>query len=218
MSKIELVIFDLDGVLVDTAKYHYLAWKKLGKEKLCIDFTEEQNEAFKGVSRLACMDIMCTLSNKEDMPNDERVKIANEKNDVYLDLIKQIDQSELLTGVLQMLKTLKENKIKIGLGSASKNAVFILEKTQIIDYFDVIIDGTKVTKAKPDPEVFTLCAKTLSIKPENCVVFEDAIAGIEAAIAANMKHIGIGIKENLPNAKLLYNNVGEVSLDTMQTL
>lgn len=218
MCKIELVIFDLDGVLVDTAKYHYLAWKDLGKNKLDIDFTEEQNEAFKGVSRLACMDIMCTLANKEDMPNDERVKIANEKNDAYLELIKQIDQSELLTGVLDMLKTLKEKNIKIGLGSASKNAVFILEKTEIIDYFDVIIDGTKVTKAKPDPEVFTLCATTLNIPPENCVVFEDAIAGIDAAISANMKHIGIGEKQNLPNAKLLYKNVGEVTLDILQSL
>ncbi len=214
---IKLAIFDLDGVIVDTAKYHYLAWKDLGL-KLGINFTEEQNEAFKGVSRLACMDIMCELSGKTDMPVDERVKIANEKNDLYLKLIGNIDSSELLTGVVDTFDMLKKEGVKIALGSASKNAVVILEKIGIIDYFDIIIDGTKVSKAKPDPEVFVLGAKELGISNEDCVVFEDAYAGVQAALAANMKCIGIGDKENLPNAEILLENVGQFTKEMLRSM
>ncbi len=215
MKKLELAIFDLDGVLVDTAKYHYLAWKKLGVE-MGFDFTEEQNEDFKGVSRMACMDIMCKLGNCEDMPQEERIRIANKKNDDYLEFIKQIDESELLTGVKSTLETLKNSGVKIALGSASKNAVVILERTNIIHLFDAIIDGNKVSKAKPDPEVFVLAAEVLGISPENCVVFEDAYAGVEAAKNANMFCVGIGTKENLPKADLIMENVGQFSIDMIK--
>ena len=207
-NKVELVIFDLDGVLVDTAKYHYLAWRALGKE-LGIEFTEEQNEDFKGVSRMACMDIMCELAGKTDMPADERERIANTKNDQYLKLIETIDASELLTGVVLLFNHLKAKGIKIGLGSASKNALPILEKTNILPFFDVIVDGNKVSKAKPDPEVFVKAAEELNIAPENCVVFEDAHAGVQAAKAANMVCMGIGTQENLPLADYIFANVGE---------
>ncbi len=217
MSKIECAIFDLDGVLVDTAKYHYLAWKELGIE-LGFDFTEEQNEDFKGVSRMACMDIMCKLAGKQDMDAETRVRLANEKNDKYLELIGQIDGSELLQGVVETLELFKQAGIKIALGSASKNAVVILERTGIKSYFDAIIDGTKVSKAKPDPEVFLLGAETLGISNENCVVFEDAYAGVEAAKAANMKCIGIGSKENLPNADIHMDYVGKVSLELLERI
>lgn len=209
---LKLVIFDLDGVIVDTAKYHYLAWRELGYE-LGIEFTQEQNEAFKGVSRLACMDIMCTLANKEDMPQDERNRIANKKNDIYLELIKDITNSELLAGVENLLRELKQAGIKVALGSASKNAVPILKKTGILHYFDTVIDGNKVKKAKPDPEVFELAAQTAEVANAECVVFEDATAGVEAAIAAGMAVVGIGTKESLPNAEVVFANVGEVSVE-----
>ncbi len=215
MNKLELAIFDLDGVLVDTAKYHYLAWKKLGLE-MGFDFTEEQNEDFKGVSRMACMDIMCKHGNCEDMSQEERVRIANKKNDDYLEFINQIDDSELLPGVKEVLNMLKANGVKIALGSASKNAMVILERTGIVELFDAVIDGNKVSKAKPDPEVFVLAAQTLGIMPENCVVFEDAYAGVEAAKNANMLCVGIGTKENLPKADIILENVGQFSLEIIK--
>lgn len=216
-NNIELVIFDLDGVLVDTAKYHYLAWKKLGEE-LGFEFTEEQNEAFKGVSRMACMDIMCEHAGLQTMPQRERERLANKKNELYLELIQEIDRSELLSGVEETMDLLQENEVKIALGSASKNAVAILEKTGIIDRFDTIIDGTKVSKAKPDPEVFVLGAESLGIDTSRCVVFEDAQAGVEAALAAGMKCIGIGSSENLPNAELLLPNVGELTMEMLGSM
>ena len=214
---VELVIFDLDGVLVDTAKYHYLAWKELGKT-LGFDFTEEQNEAFKGVSRMACMEIMCELAGKADMPEEEKVRLATTKNDNYLKLIESINSEELLEGVEGFLKALKAEGIRVALGSASKNALPILEKTGILPYFDAIIDGNKVTKAKPDPEVFVLAAQTLGIDQANCVVFEDAYAGVEAAKAAGMACVGIGTKENLPLADAVFNNVGEVTIQLLKEL
>ncbi len=217
MKKPELLIFDLDGVLVDTAKYHYLAWKELGTQ-MGIDFTEEQNEAFKGVSRMACMDIMCQLANKEDMSMEQRVLVADEKNEQYLSLISKIDASELLKGVVDTFERLKREGIKIALGSASKNAVIILEKTETISYFDAIIDGTKVSKAKPDPEVFTQAADVLGIPYENCVVVEDAFAGVQAAKSAGMKCIGIGNSTNLPNADVLLDYVGQITMELLENL
>lgn len=210
--KYDLAIFDLDGVIVDTAKYHYLAWHRLGKE-LGINFTEEQNEAFKGVSRMACMDIMCTLAGREDMSQEERVRLANIKNDWYVESIDTIDESELLPGAKALLMTLKENGIKIALGSASKNALPILERTGILEYFDVIIDGNQVSKAKPDPEVFVLGAQKLGISQERSIVFEDSVAGLEAALVANMGCIGVGTKENLPNAPIVVSGLDQVTLE-----
>lgn len=210
--KYDLAIFDLDGVIVDTAKYHYLAWRRLGKT-LGIDFTEEQNEAFKGVSRMACMDIMCTLAGKEDMNQEERIRLANIKNDWYVESIDEIDESELLPGAQALLITLKKNGIKIALGSASKNALPILERTGILKYFDIVIDGNQVSKAKPDPEVFVLGAQKLGIDPTRCIVFEDSVAGLEAALTANMGCIGVGIKENLPNAPIVVSGLNQVKLD-----
>lgn len=210
--KYDLAIFDLDGVIVDTAKYHYLAWHRLGKE-LGINFTEEQNEAFKGVSRMACMDIMCTLADREDMSQEERVRLANIKNDWYVESIDTIDESELLPGAKALLMTLKENGIKIALGSASKNALPILERTGILEYFDVIIDGNQVSKAKPDPEVFVLGAQKLGIAQERSMVFEDSVAGLEAALVANMGCIGVGTKENLPNAPVVVSGLDQVTLE-----
>ncbi len=172
-------IFDLDGVLVDTAKYHFLAWKKLA-DQLDIPFTEEDNERLKGVSRIKSLDILLSLGNKS-YSEDERNKFMEQKNKEYVRYISQMDEREILPGVIELLNQLKDRKLKIALGSASKNSGLILKNTKLQDYFDVIVDGNDVLKAKPDPEVFLLGAKRIGIPASQCIVFEDAYAGIEAA-------------------------------------
>lgn len=197
-------IFDLDGVIVDTAKYHYLAWKRLANE-LGFDFTEKDNEQLKGVSRTRSLEILLEIGGLE-MDADTQAKMCDKKNEWYVESIKTIDESELLKGAKEFLQELRKNGIKVSLGSASKNAIPILKGLGIIDLFDAIIDGNKVSKAKPDPEVFLLGAKELGLDPSECVVFEDAYAGVQAAKAGGMMAIGIGSKENLPNAD--YNIAG----------
>ena len=199
MEQFKGAIFDLDGVIVDTAKYHYLAWKRLAKEELGFDFQESDNERLKGVSRTRSLEILLELAGKE-MSAEKQEELCAKKNDWYVDSIKSIDESEILKGAKDFLIELRENNIKVALGSASKNAIPILEGLGILDLFDVIVDGNKVSKAKPDPEVFTLGAKELGLDPSDCVVFEDSAAGIEAAKAGGMYAIGIGSKENLPLA------------------
>lgn len=190
MEKIKGCIFDLDGVIVDTAKYHYLAWKKIADE-LGFEFTKEDNEKLKGVSRMDSLDILLQIGN---LNFDEKTKInlAEKKNKIYVNYISKIDKSEILEGVEDFIKELKGNNIKIALGSVSKNAVPIIKNIGMLNYFDSIIDGNKITKAKPDPEVFLLGAKELNLKPENCVVFEDAAKGIQAAKNAGMYAVGVG--------------------------
>ena len=191
-------IFDLDGVIVDTAKYHYLAWKKLANE-LGIEFTEEQNEMFKGVSRKRCLEILLDLG-KIEATQDQFDTWMVEKNIDYLAYIEKMDESEILPKVKKVLKYLKKKNQPIALGSASKNAQPILEKVGLLSYFESIVDGNSVTKAKPDPEVFLIAASDLKMKPEDCIVFEDSVAGIQAANIANMISIGIGDKNILHEA------------------
>ncbi|MDX1766538.1 MAG: beta-phosphoglucomutase [Arenibacter troitsensis] len=201
-------IFDLDGVIVDTAKYHYLAWRKLANE-LGFEFTQEQNELFKGVSRKRCLEILLEIGNiKASQEQFNRWLV--EKNEDYLSLIEEMDESEILPDVLKVLQLLKKHNTPIALGSASKNARPILEKVNLLDYFDVIVDGTHVAKAKPDPEVFLIAAKQLGVPPKDCVVFEDAVAGIEAANNAGMLSIGIGNDKVLSEAKYVFANFTEI--------
>jgi beta-phosphoglucomutase len=209
-------IFDLDGVIVDTAKYHYLAWKKLANE-LGFEFTKAQNELFKGVSRKRCLEILLEIGNRE-ATKEEFDTWMIEKNVDYLKYIKNMDASEILPDVPKILEFLKKNKIPIALGSASKNAQPILEKVGLLHYFDTIVDGNNVTKAKPDPEVFLLAAKQLGVKPENCVVFEDAVAGVEAANAAKMISIGIGDKDILSEAQFNFRDFTEISIEFIEDL
>ena len=183
-------IFDLDGVIVDTAKYHYLAWKNLADE-LGVDFTEEDNENFKGVSRKRCLELLLEMGNIS-VSKEQFDTWLEEKNEDYLKYISKMDESEILPDVTKILGYLKNKGIPMALGSASKNAVSILEKVELMPYFEAIVDGTQVTKAKPDPEVFLIAAKRIGVEPANCVVFEDALAGIEAANIAGMESIGIG--------------------------
>ncbi len=209
-------IFDLDGVIVDTAKYHYLAWKNLAEE-LGFEFTNEQNELFKGVSRKRCLEILLDIGNvKATKEQFDRWMV--EKNEDYLTYIEQMDESEILPDVVRVLTFLKERNIPIALGSASKNARPILEKVKLLSYFDVIVDGNNVTKAKPDPEVFLIAAESLGVPPENCVVFEDAVAGIEAANNAEMLSIGIGSAKILSKANFNFDNFTAIDSDFLQQL
>jgi beta-phosphoglucomutase len=192
-------IFDLDGVIVDTAKYHYLAWKKIATE-LGIDFTHEHNELLKGVSRVRSLDIILGLGNV-DASQEQKDQWLIQKNEEYLSYLVDMDQSEILPGVMTVLEFLKANHQPIALGSASKNARPILEKTGILSYFDAIVDGNDVSNAKPDPEVFLQAAQKLGISNENSIVFEDSVAGIQAANIAAMTSIGIGEAAILNEAK-----------------
>lgn len=209
-------IFDLDGVIVDTAKYHYLAWKKLANS-LGFEFTKEQNELFKGVSRKRCLEILLDIGGVTATQKQFDNWMVT-KNEDYLDFIKNMDDSEILPDVPKVLKFLKENNIPIALGSASKNAQPILDKVGLLHYFDSIVDGNNVTKAKPDPEVFLLAAKQLSVNPKDCIVFEDAVAGIQAANRAEMISIGIGDKEVLSEAEYNFMDFTEINIDFIKEL
>jgi beta-phosphoglucomutase len=209
-------IFDLDGVIVDTAKYHYLAWRKLAK-KLGFEFTHEQNELFKGVSRKRCLEILLEIGAiKATQEQFDRWMI--EKNQDYLVYIEEMDASEILPDVPKVLNYLKDKNISIALGSASKNAKPILEKVNLLSYFDVIVDGNNVTKAKPDPEVFLMAAQQLGVPAENCIVFEDAVAGIQAANAAKMISIGIGDARVLFEAKFNFSDFTQIELSFLDDL
>ena len=195
-------IFDLDGVIVDTAKYHYLAWQKIAAE-LNIEFTHEHNELLKGVSRVRSLDIILELG-KVTASQEDKDRWLVQKNEDYLSYLVDMDASEILPGVFEILKFLKENNQPIALGSASKNARPILEKTGLLSYFDAVVDGNDVTNAKPDPEVFLMAAKLLNIKPEDSTVFEDSVARVQAANIGNMTSIGIGEASTLHEAKYIF--------------
>jgi len=196
----DIAIFDLDGVLVDTAKFHYLAWKELA-DSLGFDFTEHHNEALKGVSRDRSLEILLNVGGLAGaFSEEEKLHMATQKNQRYVEYISQLTEADLLPGAKETLIYLKNQGKKIGLGSASKNAPFILDKLGIAHYFDVIVDGNNVKKAKPDPEVFLQGAKMAGIPAKRCIVFEDAQAGIDAALAAGMKVVAIGSKDVLKNA------------------
>ena len=192
-------IFDLDGVIVDTAKYHFLAWQKLANQ-LGIEFTHEHNEELKGVSRVRSLDIILELGNVQASQEDKN-KWLVQKNEEYLSYLVDMDESEILPGVLKVLEYLKSKNQFIALGSASKNARPILEKTNILHFFDAIVDGNDVSNAKPDPEVFLRAAQLVRVSNENAIVFEDSVAGIQAANIAKMISVGIGDATVLHEAK-----------------
>lgn len=209
-------IFDLDGVIVDTAKYHFLAWKKLANS-IGVDFTEHQNEQLKGVSRVKSLEKILGWGNKS-ISEDEFMELMALKNDDYLMYINKMDENEILPDVTKILDFLKDNNQYIALGSASKNARMILKKVNILDKFEVIVDGNDVSKAKPNPEVFLNAAKQLNCEPKNCIVFEDSLAGVKAANIASMVSIGIGDKETLKEADYVFNDFTEISEDFLNEL
>ncbi|WP_396603009.1 beta-phosphoglucomutase [Algibacter sp. R77976] len=207
MNKIG-VIFDLDGVIVDTAKYHFLAWKDLA-DHLGFEFTETDNELLKGVSRVRSLEILLDIGNIE-LSEEKKQEFLISKNEHYLQYITKMGPEEILPGATQLLDTLDTLGIKYVLGSASKNAPLILKQVNLYERFAGIVDGNSVSKAKPDPEVFLKGAKKLNKEPEHCVVFEDAIAGVEAANTANMISIGIGDEKTLHEADFNFNNLTEI--------
>ncbi len=204
------IIFDLDGVLVDTAVFHYQAWKRLAKQ-FDFDFTEAENEQLKGVSRVDSLNLILKWANKE-VPAEEKEQLATLKNTWYLELVENMKDGDVLPGTTQLLIYLKTTGKKIALGSASKNAVRILEKTGILHYFDAIIDGNAVIRSKPDPEVFLKAAASVGTPPTDCVVLEDAQAGIEAARAANMRVIAVDASHALANYDARVDNLSEIRL------
>ena len=198
---IEACIFDLDGVVVDTARYHFIAWKALAKE-LGFEFTIEDNERLKGVSRMQSLDILLGIGGLQ-FSEAEKLAMAEKKNTLYVSYIEKMTPEEPLPGVENFLQELSTAGIRVALGSASKNAPMILERIQLSGMFYAIVDGNSISEAKPNPEVFLKGAERLGVLPENCVVFEDAIAGIEAAQNANMYSVGIGDPETLGFADLV---------------
>lgn len=201
-SEILGYIFDLDGVIVDTAKYHYLAWRRLANS-LGFDFTERQNEQLKGVSRVRSLEIILQLGGIQASKAEHEI-MAEQKNEWYLECIMSMDQREILDGAADFLGQVRAAGRKIALGSASKNAKLILDKVQLTDCFDAIVDGNLVSEAKPNPEVFLKAATLLGLDPLACVVFEDAQAGIEAALRAGMYAVGIGEQEHLQRAHMVF--------------
>jgi beta-phosphoglucomutase len=216
MNTIQACIFDLDGVIVDTAVYHYKAWKRLANE-MGFDFTEHDNEKLKGVSRMASLDLILQWGGLTKTDAEKEV-LADKKNAWYVDMINHMTPAEILPGAKEFVESCKSAGIKTALGSASKNSETILEKMGIDHLFDVVIDGNSVSKPKPDPEVFLKGAEELHISPANCVVFEDAIAGIQAAINGGMRSVGIGSPENLNKANLVVSGLDKMNIEKLKEL
>lgn len=210
------IIFDLDGVIVDTAKFHFLAWQNLAK-KLGIEFTTQDNEQLKGVSRVKSLEKILEWGNKE-ISMQKFEQLMHDKNEEYLSYVDQMTTSDILPKVKETLDYLKENNYPIALGSASKNAKRILKHVDLLLYFDAIVDGNEVTKAKPDPEVFLKAADLLNVEPESAIVFEDSLSGIKAANTANMLSIGIGDSDILREADYIFEDFEKMGLDKFKEI
>jgi len=209
-------IFDLDGVIVDTAKYHFLAWKNLA-ESLDISFSEEENEHLKGVSRVKSLQKILEWGDKT-ISEEEFNRLMAEKNEEYLAYVEKMTEDDILPGVIEILNYIKSNNYPTAIGSASKNARTILSKIGLLNFFEEIVDGNEVTKAKPDPEVFLKGCRLLDIEPEKAIVFEDSKAGILAANTANMTSVGIGDTTVLKDADFNFKNFTEMNKNTIETL
>lgn len=192
-------IFDLDGVIVFTDKFHYKAWKKMSDD-MGIYFDETINNRLRGVSRKESLEIILEKYTGKPLSQDEKSKLMEQKNNTYRELLSTMTPDDVSNDVRQTLKTLKEKGCKLAIGSSSKNAKFILEKVQLIDIFDAISDGNNISNSKPDPEVFIKAAEFLGEDANNCIVVEDAFAGIDAAKSANMTAVGIGDASNYDKA------------------
>lgn len=204
---IQLCIFDLDGVVVDTAKYHYIAWKTLAKD-FGYELTVKKNELLKGVSRVNSLDLILSWA-EVTISQKKKEKLLLEKNKEYLELIKNLSPNDAFNGIVDFIDDLKSKGIKISLGSASKNAIPILEKLGIIGLFEFIVDGTMTINGKPHPEVFLRSTDHFGIDPKRSVVFEDAPKGIEAALKGGMYSVGIGDEQELAAAHLNWNGFEE---------
>ena len=216
MAQIRACLFDLDGVLVDTAKYHYQAWKKLANS-LGFDITEQQNEGLKGLSRPSSLKKLLAIGNKT-VDDDTFIDLMERKNNWYLELINGMNPDEVLPGAREFVQEVKDAGLAVGLGSASKNARKIIEKVNMADMFDSIVDGHRVTKGKPDPQTFQMGAEDLGVKPSETVVFEDASAGVEAALAGGMKAVGVGDPKVLSRANVVIPGLKNQHLELLNQL
>lgn len=210
---IKAVIFDLDGVIVTTDNCHYKAWKKLADEE-GIYFDREINEGLRGVSRMESLEIILSNGNRQ-YNEQEKQDMAQRKNEYYRELLSSISPLDILPGVMKLISDLKKSKIKIAIGSSSKNTPLILEKIGLKSYFDANADGNDIRNSKPDPEVFLLAAQRLNISPAKCVVVEDADAGIEAALAAGMHVIGVGYASKNKKAHLRLEDLTKLEVERL---
>lgn len=212
---VKAVIFDLDGVVVDTAKYHYLAWKAIA-DRENISFNKEINEGLKGVSRMECANILAGRSSKV-YKESEISAIAEEKNQIYLQMIMDITPDSYLPGIKNFIHDLRSNNIKTALCSASRNTSRIIDRLEAADLFDVVVSGNDVSNSKPHPEAMLLTSERLAVKPCDCVVIEDAVAGVQAAKEAGMKTIGIGDKKTLREADIILHNTASLEFDVIRS-
>lgn len=210
------VIFDLDGVIVDTAHYHYIAWKRLASE-FNINLTPQQNELLKGVSRMRSLEIILELGNIH-LDQAEMERLADKKNKWFVEYIESIRPEEIFPGVKEFIQSLRQAGIKVALASSSKNAPRVIELLGIAKEFDAMVDGSMITHTKPHPEIFLLAASKLGLSPADCVVFEDAEAGVEAAVAAGMKCVGVGSEEQLGKANKVIARTGDFKVEWLANL
>lgn len=216
MHKIQAVIFDLDGVIVDTAQFHFIAWKELAAE-WNYTLTLEDNEKLKGVSRMESVEKISRWAGIQ-ATQEKLIDVAKRKNDLYLNLCSNLSFENVLAGINELINELKEHHIKVALGSASKNARFVLDRLGLSETFDVIVDGTNISKSKPNPDVFLTAAQQLGVPPQNCLVIEDAPAGIEAALSAGMQVLGLGDSKELKRAHLVKTTAKNLTIKQLNNI
>ncbi|ANE46448.1 beta-phosphoglucomutase [Paenibacillus swuensis] len=214
MSKpLKAFIFDLDGVITESAEYHYLAWKALAEE-LDISFTREFNEELKGISRMDSLDKILTRGGRmNDFTQEEKDSLATKKNEHYRTFIKKITPDDVLPGIEPLLAEIRSRGLKIGLASVSKNAADVMNSLRLTEEFDVIVDAATISKSKPDPEIFLTAARLLNVAPSECIGVEDAAAGVTSIKGAGMFAVGVGSAETLAEADLIYANTSLLSYE-----
>ena len=215
---LKALVFDLDGVLTDTAKYHYLAWKKLADE-LGYYFDEDINELLKGVSRINSFEIILEKNNATDkFTAEEKEDLANKKNEYYKEMIEQLTPNDILPGIVSFITDARNNGVKCAVASISKNAGRVLELLEISDLFDYIADAALVKKPKPDPEIFLTCANALGFDPAECIGVEDAQAGIESIHSAGMLSVGINVTVTSISPDVVLKSTSELNFNKIKDL
>lgn len=207
--KYEAVIFDLDGVICFTDHYHYLAWKALA-DSLHVPFDEKKNDRLRGVSRMASLEIILEEYNGPELTEEEKGTLATRKNDLYRTYLQSMTTADLSNEVRDTLNVLRQNGLKLAIGSSSRNTPLILERIGLAGFFDAVSDGNNITRSKPDPQVFTMAAEMLGISPEKCLVVEDAVAGVQAAIAGGFDSAGLGPAAESNMATYTLHNISEL--------